>query len=124
MGLATVGYGIDQGEQRSADAVANLLTSPAMSSVDLTKGQGCLVNITAGLDMRLDEFETVGNAVKKNIMENDNAVVVIGTSLDPEMVESIEVTVIITGLPELPIDKKNISQDLFDTVTLSKSIAF
>ncbi|MBM4905399.1 hypothetical protein HYO34_22335 [Vibrio parahaemolyticus] len=122
MGLATVGYGIDQGEQRSADAVANLLTSPAMSSVDLTKAQGCLVNITAGLDMRLDEFETVGNAVK-NIMENDNAVVVIGTSLDPEMIESIEVTVIITGLPELPIDK-NISQDLFDTVTLSKSIAF
>lgn len=122
MGLATVGYGIDRGEQRSADAVANLLTSPAMSSVNLTKAQGCLVNITAGLDMRLDEFETVGNAVK-NIMGNDNAVVVIGTSLDPEMVESIEVTVIITGLPELPIDK-NISQDLFDTVTLSKSIAF
>ncbi len=122
MGLATVGYGIDQGEQRSADAVANLLASPAMSSVDLTKAHGCLVNITAGLDMRLDEFETVGNAVKK-IMGNDNAVVVMGTSLDPEMVESIEVTVIITGLPELPIDK-NMSQDLFDTVTLSKSIAF
>ncbi|HCG8513538.1 TPA: hypothetical protein NJ571_004463 [Vibrio parahaemolyticus] len=122
MGLATVGYGIDQGEERSADAVANLLTSPAMSSVDLTEAQGCLVNITAGLDMRLDEFETVGNAVKK-IMRNDNAVVVIGTSLDSEMVDSIEVTVIITGLPELPIDK-NLSQDLFDTVTLSKSIAF
>ncbi|MEZ9455839.1 cell division protein FtsZ [Vibrio sp. 10N.222.49.E4] len=122
MGLATVGYGIDQGEERSADAVANLLSSPAMSNVDLAEAKGCLVNITAGLDMRLDEFETVGNTVK-NIMGNDNAVVVIGTSLDPNMVESIEVTIIITGLPELSIDK-NISQDLFDTVTLSKSIAF
>lgn len=122
MGLATVGYGIDQGEDRSADAVTNLLTSPAMSSIDLAEAKGCLINITAGFNLRLDEFERVCTAVR-NIIGNDNAIAVIGTSLDPDMTESIEVTVIITGLPELPIDK-NIPHNLFDTVTLSKSIAF
>ncbi|WP_273859408.1 cell division protein FtsZ [Photobacterium sp. GSS17] len=121
MGLATVGYAIDQGEERSATAVANLLSSPALSNYQLQEARGCLINITAGLDMRLDEFEVVGIAVK-DIM-GDNATVVIGTSLETEMVDTMGVTVIITGLPELPIDK-NISQDLFDMVTLSKSIAF
>jgi cell division GTPase FtsZ len=120
-GLATVGFGIDRGDERSADAVANLLNSPALSNYQLSKANGCLVNITAGLDMRLDEFEVVGNAVK-DILGHD-ATVVIGTSLDSDMVDTIEVTVIVTGLPELPIDK-NISQDLFDIVTLSKSIVF
>ncbi|MFW8630303.1 cell division protein FtsZ [Vibrio natriegens] len=121
MGLATVGYGVDRGDQRSADAVANLLNSPALSSYQLSEAKGCLVNITAGLDMRLDEFEVVGNAVK-DILGYD-ATVVIGTSLDPDMTDTMAVTVIITGLPELPIDK-SIAQDLFDMVTLSKSIAF
>ncbi|EGQ9767146.1 hypothetical protein FWP32_06515 [Vibrio alginolyticus] len=121
MGLATVGYGVDRGDQRSADAVANLLNSPALGSYPLSEAKGCLVNITAGLDMRLDEFEVVGNAVK-DILGYD-ATVVIGTSFEPDMTDTMTVTVIITGLPELPIDK-SIAQDLFDMVTLSKSIAF
>ncbi|OKQ15651.1 cell division protein FtsZ [Vibrio antiquarius] len=121
MGLATVGYGVDRGDQRSADAVTNLLNSPALGSYPLSEAKGCLVNITAGLDMRLDEFEVVGNAVK-DILGYD-ATVVIGTSFEPDMTDTMTVTVIITGLPELPIDK-SIAQDLFDMVTLSKSIAF
>ncbi len=42
--------------------------------------------------MRLDEFETVGNTVKA--FASDNATVVIGTSLDPDMADEIRVTVV------------------------------
>jgi cell division protein FtsZ len=46
--------------------------------------------------MRLDEFETVGNTVKA--FASDNATVVIGTSLDPDMADEIRVTVVATGI--------------------------
>ncbi|EGR1121857.1 cell division FtsZ family protein [Vibrio parahaemolyticus] len=121
MGLATVGYSINGGEERAAVAVTNLLSSPAMDSYQLSDAKACLVNITAGLDMRLDEFEIIGNAVKEIL--GDHATVIIGTSLEPEMMDTMAVTIVITGLPELPIDK-SIPHDLFDMVTLSKSIAF
>jgi cell division protein FtsZ len=44
----------------------------------------------------LDEFETVGNTVKA--FASDNATVVIGTSLDPDMSDEIRVTVVATGI--------------------------
>ncbi|SON52938.1 cell division protein FtsZ [Vibrio tapetis] len=123
MGLSTVGYSLQEGEKRAEVAVAKLLDSPALQHYELSKAKakGYLINITAGLDMRLDEFEAVGNAVKN--FASDSATVVIGTSLDPNVLDAIEVTIILTGLPELPIDK-NIESDGFDVVKLFKSITF
>lgn len=72
------------------------ISSPLLEDIDLAGARGVLVNITAGLDMRLDEFETVGNTVKA--FASDNATVVIGTSLDPDMADEIRVTVVATGI--------------------------
>ncbi|MCV5332373.1 cell division protein FtsZ, partial [Escherichia coli] len=72
------------------------ISSPLLEDIDLAGARGVLVNITAGLDMRLDEFETVGNTVKA--FASDNATVVIGTSLDPDMTDEIRVTVVATGI--------------------------
>lgn len=120
-GLSTVGYSLQSGEDRAEVAVANLLNSPALQHYQLSKAKGVLINITAGLDMRLDEFESVGNAARAFIAENST--VVIGTSLDPDMVDTIAVTIILTGLPELDIDKNLINNE-FDIVKLSKAIIF
>ncbi|BER96783.1 hypothetical protein [Vibrio cholerae] len=121
MGLSTVGFSRQLGEQRAESALTKLLQSPALQHYELSKAKGCLINITAGLDMRLDEFEAIGNVVANFV--GNNATVVIGTSLDPEMTDAMEVTAIITGLPDLPIDKNIINND-FDIVKLSKSITF
>ncbi|HBC3487059.1 cell division protein FtsZ [Vibrio parahaemolyticus] len=123
MGLGTVGYGFQSGEKRAEHAVINLLKSPALASYDLSKAQGLLINIIAGLSMTLYEFEDVGNAIKGVI--GDNAKIVIGTSLDIDMDEDdkFEVTAIITGLPDIPIDQ-TLKTDEFDIVKLSKSITF
>lgn len=121
MGLSTVGYSLQQGEQRAEVAVVKLLESTALQQYDVSKAQGCLINIKAGLDIRLDEFATVGKAVESFI--DDNATVVIGTSIHPEMIDEIEVTAILAGLPELPIDKELENND-FDIVNLTKSITF
>ncbi|EDP57051.1 cell division protein FtsZ, partial [Vibrio sp. AND4] len=85
-----------KGEDRAEEAAEMAISSPLLEDIDLAGARGVLVNITAGLDMRLDEFETVGNTVKA--FASDNATVVIGTSLDPDMTDEIRVTVVATGI--------------------------
>jgi len=121
MGLSTVGYSKQIGEDRAENAVRTLFESPAMQNYDLSQAKGMLINITAGLDISIEEFETVGNYVKSFLSEH--ATVVVGTVIDPEATDTMEVTAIITGLPELPIDKTIKSVD-FDFIKLSKSITF
>jgi len=96
MGHAMMGSGIAVGEERAEQAAEEAISSPLLEDIDLAGARGVLVNITAGLDMRLDEFETVGNTVKA--FASDNATVVIGTSLDPDMTDEIRVTVVATGI--------------------------
>ncbi|PWI34656.1 cell division protein FtsZ [Vibrio albus] len=96
MGHAMMGSGVAKGEDRAEEAAETAISSPLLEDIDLAGARGVLVNITAGLDMRLDEFETVGNTVKA--FASDNATVVIGTSLDPDMSDEIRVTVVATGI--------------------------
>ncbi len=96
MGHAMMGSGVAKGEDRAEEAAEMAISSPLLEDIDLAGARGVLVNITAGLDMRLDEFETVGNTVKA--FASDNATVVIGTSLDPDMADEIRVTVVATGI--------------------------
>jgi cell division protein FtsZ len=58
--------------------------------------RGILVNITAGLDLGLGEFSDVGQVIEE--FASDNAIVVVGTVIDPEMTDDIKVTVVATGL--------------------------
>ncbi|WP_087016599.1 cell division protein FtsZ [Thaumasiovibrio subtropicus] len=96
MGHAMMGSGVATGEDRAEEAAEMAISSPLLEDIDLAGARGVLVNITAGFDMRLDEFETVGNTVKA--FASDNATVVIGTSLDPEMSDELRVTVVATGI--------------------------
>lgn len=96
MGHAMMGSGVATGEDRAEEAAEMAISSPLLEDIDLAGARGVLVNITAGFDMRLDEFETVGNTVKA--FASDNATVVIGSSMDPEMSDELRVTVVATGI--------------------------
>ncbi|AEH39728.1 cytoskeletal cell division protein [Buchnera aphidicola (Cinara tujafilina)] len=96
MGYAMMGTGSASGENRAEEASEIAISSPLLEDIDLSGTKGVLVNITAGFDLRLDEFETVGNTIRA--FSSDNATVVIGTSLDPKMEESLRVTVVATGI--------------------------
>ncbi|KLV06222.1 cell division protein FtsZ [Photobacterium aquae] len=96
MGHAMMGSGVATGDDRAEEAAEMAISSPLLEDIDLAGARGVLVNITAGMDMRLDEFETVGNTVKA--FASDNATVVIGTSLDPDMSDELRVTVVATGI--------------------------
>lgn len=98
MGMAMMGTGIASGEQRARQAAEAAISSPLLEDINLSGAKGILVNITAGLDMSIGEFEEVGDVVKEFI--SDEATVVLGTVIDPEMTDQVRVTVIVTGLGE------------------------
>ena len=96
MGMAMMGTGCGTGEQRARQAAEAAIASPLLEDVNLAGARGILVNITAGLDMSIGEFEEVGDVIKTFI--SDDATVVVGTVIDAEMVDEMRVTVIVTGL--------------------------
>lgn len=99
MGMAMMGTGSAVGEQRARQAAEAAIASPLLEDVNFSGARGILVNITAGLDMSIGEFEEVGDVVKEFI--SDDATVVVGTVIDPEMTEEMRVTVIVTGLGDM-----------------------
>lgn len=96
MGMAMMGTGTATGDQRARQAAEAAIASPLLEDVNFSGARGILVNITAGLDMSIGEFEEVGDVVKEFI--SDDATVVVGTVIDPEMTDEMRVTVIVTGL--------------------------
>lgn len=96
MGTAMMGSGMASGEDRAEEAAEAAISSPLLEDVDLAGARGILVNITAGMDISIDEFETVGNAVKA--FASENATVVVGAVIDPEMSDELRVTVVATGI--------------------------
>ena len=74
MGYAMMGSGVASGEDRAEEAAEMAISSPLLEDIDLSGARGVLVNITAGFDLRLDEFETVGNTIRA--FASDNATVV------------------------------------------------
>jgi len=107
MGMAMMGSGRATGEDRARQAAEAAVNSPLLEDINLAGARGILVNVTAGLDLGIGEFEEVGNTVKE--FASDNATVVVGTVIDPEMSDEIRVTVVATGLgredevPEQPV---------------------
>jgi len=96
MGMAMMGSGLASGENRAREAAEAAIASPLLEDVNLSGARGVLVNVTAGMDMSIGEFEEVGNTVKE--FASDNATVVVGTVIDPEMTGELRVTVVATGL--------------------------
>jgi cell division protein FtsZ len=96
MGMAMMGTGIGTGENRAREAAESAISSPLLEDVDFTGARGVLVNITAGMDMSIGEFEAVGDAIKG--FTSENATVVVGTVIDPDMTEEMRVTIVVTGL--------------------------
>lgn len=98
MGMAMMGSGCAAGEDRARKAAEAAVNCPLLEDFHLSGAKGVLVNITAGLDLGIDEFDEVGTTVKE--FAREDATVVVGTVIDPEMHDELRVTVVATGLGE------------------------
>jgi len=96
MGQAMMGTGAARGEQRAREAAEAAINSPLLEDIDLAGAKGILVNITAGMNLSIGEFDEVGNTVRD--FADDDATVVVGTVIDPDLNDELRVTVVATGL--------------------------
>ncbi len=101
MGIAMMGTGTARGENRARVAAEAAISSPLLDDINLAGARGVLVNITAGTDMSIAEFEEVGNAVKE--FTSDDATVIVGTVIDPELTDELRVTLVATGLGKVSV---------------------
>ncbi|HDR1010556.1 cell division protein FtsZ [Pasteurella multocida] len=127
MGQAMIGFGSCKGtagEGRAEEATRIAVKSDLLERVDLSGAKGVLVNITSGMDLGLDEFNVVGKTVAE--FASEEATVVIGTTLVPEMVDEIRVTIVATGIgdieaPEMPMPHRQ-QQPIQHTVGESRPL--
>jgi len=114
MGMAMMGTGRASGENRARDAAESAIRSPLLEDVDLQGARGILVNVSAGPDLSIGEYSDVGDTIEE--FASDEATVVVGTVIDPELGEELKVTVVATGLgaagrPSVVIDNTTIETD-------------
>jgi cell division protein FtsZ len=95
-GMAMMGSGSASGEGRAREAAEAAVSSPLLEDINLAGAHGILVNVTAGMDLSIGEFQEVGNIVKQ--FASEDATVVVGTVIDPDLSNQVRVTVVATGL--------------------------
>src|SRR5688500_9660746 len=118
-GMAMMGSGVAVGENRAKEAAEMAVSSPLLEDINLQGAHGILVNVTAGMDLSIGEFQEVGNVIKQ--FASDDATVVVGTVIDPELSDEMRVTVVATGLGRPEVAAVGRSPYGRDVPTLSKA---
>lgn len=123
-GLAMMGSGLGDGDQRAVDAAQKAMNNPLLSDIPIENAKGVLINITAGKDFKMDEFELITNEIVKRT--GDDGDIITGIIIDDAMEGKINVTLITTGLdtPNTTIyeretiihDKEDDSEDIGRTL--------
>ncbi|MGH8147435.1 MAG: cell division protein FtsZ, partial [Rhodanobacteraceae bacterium] len=96
MGMAMMGSGTARGDDRAQAAAEAAINNPLLENVDLAGACGILVNVTAGPNLTMREFDEIGRVVHD--FASEDATVVLGTALDPDLSDDVRVTVVATGL--------------------------
>jgi cell division protein FtsZ len=96
MGMAMMGSGTARGDDRAVAAAEAAINNPLLEDVNLAGACGILVNVTAGPNLTMREFDEIGQVVHQ--FASEDATVVVGSALDPEMQDDVRVTVVATGL--------------------------
>ncbi|SEK99541.1 cell division protein FtsZ [Atopomonas hussainii] len=96
MGMAMMGTGSASGQNRAREATEAAIRNPLLEDINLQGARGILVNITAGPDLSLGEYATVGEIIED--IACDAATVKVGAVINPELGDELHVTVVATGL--------------------------
>ncbi len=110
-GMALMGTGIASGENRSIEAAQRAISSPLLEDISIEGARGLLINITGGENMTLSEINEATSLIQKEAHEDAN--IIWGMVIDPEMKEEIRVTVIATGFgkaEEKRFEKSNLNR--------------
>jgi cell division protein FtsZ len=98
MGLAMMGTGTGKGEHRALDAAQKAVASPLLDDTSIQGARGILINFTGGSDLSIHEVEEAARIVQEAAHEDAN--IIFGAVIDPNMADEVRMTVIATGFSE------------------------
>lgn len=101
MGLALMGVGRKEGEDRAREAALQAINSPLLEDVSIEGARGVLINITGNTDLGLHEINEAAEVVYDLVSEDAN--IILGSVIDQDMGGEIMVTVIATGFEQGPV---------------------
>jgi len=116
MGKAMMGTGEASGEDRAVQAAEKAIANPLLDEISLRGAKGVLINITGGFDLTLFELDEAANKIREQVDEDAN--IIVGSTLDPTMEGTIRVSVVATGidaaamLTEVPLPRRKMSEPL------------
>ncbi|PIE09125.1 MAG: cell division protein FtsZ [Rhodobacterales bacterium] len=105
MGKAMMGTGEASGEDRATQAAEKAIANPLLDEISLRGAKGVLINITGGYDLTLFELDEAANRIREEVDQDAN--IIVGSTLDPGMDGAMRVSVVATG-----IDASEVSQAL------------
>ena len=110
-GTALLGMGIGSGRSRAMEAAQAAINSPLLEAGRIDGAKGCLVNITGGKDMTLDDVTAVGEVISDVVDQDAN--IIVGQAVNESMEGEIQVTVIATGFEtNQPLNQQRIKNRL------------
>jgi cell division protein FtsZ len=95
MGLAMMGTGVGEGEDRAMDAARRAISSPLLEGASVTGARGVIINVTGGPDLSLVEVCEASTIVQEAADEDAN--IIFGAVVDPALKGRVKITVIATG---------------------------
>jgi cell division protein FtsZ len=95
MGFAIMGTGTATGDTRATDAAHAAISSPLLEDASVKGARGVILNITGGPDFSLAEVNEAATIIQENAHEDAN--IIFGAVIDPEMEGKVKITVIATG---------------------------
>src|SRR5512132_1576611 len=98
MGMALMGTGLGKGEHRALDAAQKAVASPLLDETSIEGARGILINFTGGADLSIHEIEEAARIVQE--AAHEEAHIIFGAVIDPQLSDEVRITVIATGFSE------------------------
>jgi cell division protein FtsZ len=95
MGVAMMGTAMAEGQTRATDAANRAISSPLLEDASVDGARGVIINVTGGPDMSLMEVNEALTIIQEAAHEDAN--IIFGAVVDPELHGRVKITVIATG---------------------------
>ncbi|MCK8462505.1 cell division protein FtsZ [Aliiroseovarius sp. S1339] len=116
MGKAMMGTGESDGEDRAVQAAEKAIANPLLDEISLRGAKGVLINITGGYDLTLFELDEAANRIREEVDQDAN--IIVGSTLDTDMEGAMRVSVVATGIDavdvntEMPVPRRSLAAPL------------
>ncbi len=127
MGKAMMGTGEATGEERAIQAAEKAIANPLLDEISLRGAHGVLINITGGHDLTLFEMDEAANRIREEVDEDAN--IIVGSTLDTGLEGVMRVSVVATGIDaafnvtDIPVPRRSLKEPLAQSVSFEQSEA-